>query len=152
MMIFLIVLSIFFFLVDLISKIVIENLLYLGQSIKVINNFFSITYVRNTGAAFNILSEHTWLLVVISFLIIILIGVYIYKNKPKTKIEYISYSMILGGAIGNLYDRVVNGYVIDFLDFNIFGYEYPIFNLSDSFIFIGVVILIIYMWRWKNAD
>lgn len=148
----LIFLSIFFFLIDLISKIVVDNLLFLGESIKIINNFFNITYVRNTGAAFSILSKHTYLLVFVSIFIITLILYYINKNKPKTKIEYISYSMILGGAVGNLYDRIVYGYVIDFLDFNIFGYEYPIFNLSDSFIFIGVLILIIYMWRCKDGN
>lgn len=147
-----IILSIIFFLIDLVSKIIIKEKLFLGQSIKVINNFFNITYVRNTGAAFSILSKHTYLLVFVSIFIITLVLYYINKNKPKTKIEYISYSMILGGAIGNLYDRIVYGYVIDFLDFNIFGYEYPIFNLSDSFIFVGVFILIIHIWRCKDAN
>lgn len=147
-----IILSIIFFLIDLISKIIIKESLFLGQSIKVINNFFNITYVRNTGAAFSILSKHTYLLVFVSIFIITLVLYYINKNKPKTKIEYISYSMILGGAVGNLYDRIVYGYVIDFLDFLIFGYEYPIFNLSDSFIFIGVLILIVYMWRCKDGN
>lgn len=148
----LIILSIIFFLIDLISKKIITESLYIGESIKIIKNFFNITYVRNTGAAFSILSEYTWLLVIVSLFIIFLIVYYISKNKPKNKIEYISYSMILGGAIGNLYDRVVYGYVIDFLDFNLFGYPYPIFNLSDSFIFIGVILLIIYIWRRKDAN
>lgn len=147
-----IILSIIFFLIDLISKKIITESLYIGESIKIIKNFFNITYVRNTGAAFSILSEYTWLLVIVSLFIIFLIVYYISKNKPKNKIEYISYSMILGGAIGNLYDRVVYGYVIDFLDFNLFGYSYPIFNLSDSFIFIGVILLIIHIWRRKDAN
>lgn len=146
------ILTIIFFLIDLISKKIIEKLLYLGQSIKIINNFFNITYVRNTGAAFSILSKHTYLLVLVSIFIIMFILYYINKNKPKIKIEYISYSMILGGAIGNLYDRIVYGYVIDFLDFNIFGYEYPIFNLSDSFIFVGVILLLVYTWRCKDGN
>ena len=77
---------------------------------------------------------------------------YIYKNKPKSLIEKIGYSMILGGAIGNFLDRVIYGYVIDFLDFNIFGYEYPIFNLADSFILIGVILLVIYTWRCKDGN
>lgn len=147
-----IILTIIFFLIDLISKIIIKESLFLGQSIKIINNFFNITYVRNTGAAFSILSKHTYLLVFVSIFIITLVLYYINKNKPKTKIEYISYSMILGGAVGNLYDRIVYGYVIDFLDFNIFGYEYPIFNLSDSFIFVGVIILSVYTWRCKDGN
>ena len=86
-------------------------------------------------------------LVIISFIIY-----YICKNKPKSNFEKISYSMILGGAIGNLIDRIIYGYVVDFLDFNVFGYDYPIFNLADSFILIGVILLVIWTWRCKDGN
>lgn len=147
-----IIFTIMFLVIDIISKLLISNLMYVGQSIKIIKDFFNITYVRNTGAAWSILSGKTWLLIIVSLIIIALIVFYIYKNKPKTKIEKISYSMIIGGAIGNLIDRIIYGYVVDFLDFNIFGYDYPIFNLADSFILIGVILLVIYTWRCKDGN
>ena len=65
-------------------------------------------------------------------------------NKEEiNKIESISYGMIIGGIIGNLFDRIIYSYVIDFLDFRIFGYHYPVFNLADSFIVIGIIMMII---------
>ena len=76
-------------------------------------------------------------------LIIIFIGIYVYKNKINSKVEQFGYSVILGGAIGNFVDRIVYGYVIDFLDFNILGYDFPIFNFADTFIVIGVFLLVI---------
>ena len=147
-----IILVIISFLIDLICKIIVSNLLDVNEVIVVIRNFFNITYVRNTGAAWSIFAGETLGLIVISLIIIALIIYYVSKNKFKSKLELFGYSLILGGAIGNLYDRIVYGYVIDFLDFNIFGYDYPIFNLADSFIFIGVILVIIYTWRCKDGN
>lgn len=148
----LIILTIIFFVVDLVSKLIVNSLMTVHDSLVVIPNFFNISYFRNTGGAWSILSEYTWLLIIISFLIVLFIGVYIYKNNVKNKLELWGYSMILGGAIGNLLDRIIYGYVIDFLDFNIFGYNYPIFNLADTFIVLGVILLIIYsFWGEKNV-
>jgi len=141
-----------FLVVDIISKLIVSNLMSVYDSIIVVKDFFYITYVRNTGAAWSIFADKTWLIIIISLIIIGLIVVYIYKNKPKSKIEIVGYSMILGGAIGNFIDRIVYGYVIDFLDFYIFGYDYPIFNLADSFIFVGVILIIIYAWRCKDGN
>ena len=147
-----IILVIISFLIDLISKIIVSNLLDVNEMIVVIKDFLNITYVRNTGAAWSIFAGETLGLIVISLIIIALIIYYVSKNKFKSKLELFGYSLILGGAIGNLYDRIVYGYVIDFLDFYIFGYDYPIFNLADSFIFIGVLILVIYTWRCNDGD
>ena len=147
-----IILTIIFLLIDIVSKLVVSNLMKVFDSIVVIKDFFYITYVRNTGAAWSILSDKTWLIIIISLIIIGLIILYICKNKPKSNCENIGYAMILGGAIGNFIDRIVYGYVIDFFDFYIFGYDYPIFNVADSFIFIGVIILIIYTWRCNDGD
>lgn len=147
-----IILTILFFVIDLVSKLVISNLMNVNDTILVIKDFFYITYVRNTGAAWSIFAGKTWLLVIVSFIIIVFIIYYILKNKPKSKLEKIGYAMILGGAIGNFFDRIVYGYVIDFFDFYIFGYSYPIFNLADSFIFVGVILLIIYTWRCKDGN
>ena len=146
------ILLVVFLIIDVVSKLVVSNLMDVNDSIIIIKNFFNITYVRNTGAAFSIFAGERGLLLIVSILIISLIVYYVYKNKPKNKLEMLGYSMILGGAIGNFIDRIVYGYVIDFFDFYIFGYDYPIFNMADSFIFIGVVLLIKCMWRCKNGD
>ena len=146
----LIILTIIFFLVDFCSKLLVSNLIGVHDSIVVINKFFNISYFRNTGGAWSILSNHTWLLIVFSLLIIVFIIGYIRKNKVNKRLELIGYSMILGGSIGNLFDRIVYGYVIDFLDFNIFGYSFPIFNLADTFIVLGVFMLLFDSFRGKK--
>ena len=147
-----IIFTIIFFFIDLISKLIVSNFMNVQDSIIVISNFFNITYVRNTGAAWSIFAGKTWMLIIVSLIIISIIVWYIFKNNPKNNLEKISYSMILGGSVGNLFDRIVYGYVIDFLDFNLFGYDYPIFNLADTFIVIGVLLLVIYMWRCKDGN
>jgi signal peptidase II len=151
-MLMMIILTIVFLVIDIVSKLVVSNLMNVYDSIVIIKNFFYISYVRNTGAAWSIFSNNTWFVILISLLIIGGIIIYILKNKPKSKLEKVGYSMILGGALGNLIDRVIYGYVIDFLDFYIFGYDYPIFNLADTFIVIGVILLLIYTWRCKDGN
>lgn len=147
-----IILTLMFLLVDIVSKIIINEYFILEKSIKLINNFLYITYVRNTGAAWSIFSSRTVLVLLISSFIIIGIILYIYKNRPKNKVEKIAYSMILGGAIGNFINRIIYGYVIDFIDVKIFGYNYPIFNLADTFIVIGVILLVVYTWRCNDGN
>ncbi len=147
-----IILTIVFLVVDIVSKLIVSNLMDIHDSIIVIKDFFYITYVRNTGAAWSMFAGKTWLLIIVSLMIIGFICFYIYKNKPKSKIEMVGYSLVLGGAIGNFLDRVIYGYVIDFFDFYIFGYNYPIFNVADIFIVIGVMILAICVWRDKDGN
>ena len=146
------ILTIIFLIIDIISKLVVSSLMNVYDSIVIIKNFFCITYVRNTGAAWSIFEGRVLGIIVVSLIIISFIVYYISKQKVKSKLEKIGYSLILGGSLGNLLDRVIYGYVIDFLDFNIFGYDYPIFNLADSFIFVGVMLLIIYTWRYNDGD
>lgn len=147
-----VILTIIFFIIDIGSKLIVSNFMNVNDSIIIIKDFFYITYVRNTGAAWSMFAGKIWLLIIVSILIIGFIIWYIYKNKPKNKLEKLGYAMILGGSFGNLFDRVIYGYVIDFFDFYIFDYDYPIFNLADSFIFIGVIILIIYTWRCNDGN
>ena len=135
-------LSIIIFIIDLISKQIIINTFSLYQSKTIISNFFYLTYVKNTGAAFSILKDKQILLLIITAIALYIFNKYITKDKFK-KFEYISYPLILGGIIGNMFDRLIYGYVIDFFDFRIFGYNYPVFNLADSFIVIGAIIFII---------
>ena len=150
--IMIIIITFLVFLFDILSKIVVINYLQLEESVKVINNFLYLTYVRNTGAAWSILSNNSYVVLGISLLIIVGIIWYIWKNKIDNRFEEVAYSLVLGGAIGNFINRLFYGYVIDFIDIKIFGYDYPIFNLADVFIVIGVILLIIYSWRNVNGN
>lgn len=141
-----------FFLIDISSKYIISKIVTLGNSIDIIKNFLRISYVKNTGAAFSILDGNTLFVTIIGIVIIIVIIWYLYKNKVNKMIDKIGYSLILGGSIGNLFDRVCYGYVRDFIDIQIGEYNYPIFNLADSFIVIGVILLFISAWRDKHGN
>lgn len=134
------------FIIDRIVKFIIILSMSLGESIKIINNFFNITYVANDGAAFSILSSKVILLIIISLIVLIFLIRYIVKNELK-KIEYISYGILMGGILGNLFDRIIYSSVIDYLDFNIFGYKFPIFNFADVCIVISIGIILIDMIR-----
>ena len=117
-----------------------------GQSITVIPNFFSITLIGNTGAAFSILSSNTLLLIVISVVVLNLIYFFLIKGKKLNDFEQISYGLLIGGIIGNLIDRALHMQVIDYLDFTFFGYNFPVFNLADiaiviSMVFIGIQVI-----------
>lgn len=130
---------------DVISKIFISNILILNKSITIIPNFFYLTYTHNYGGAWSIFDNSTLFITIVSFLIIIGIIYYLFKNKVTKKIEIVGYSLLLGGAIGNLIDRIVYGYVIDFLDFYILGYDFPIFNVADIGIVVGIILLLVSM-------
>lgn len=130
---------------DVISKIFISNILILNKSITIIPNFFYLTYTHNYGGAWSIFDNSTLFITIVSFLIIIGIIYYLFKNKVTRKIEIVGYSLLLGGAIGNLIDRIVYGYVIDFLDFYIFKYDFPIFNVADIGIVVGIILLLVSM-------
>ena len=108
------------------------------STIPVINNFFYLTYLENKGAAFGIIQNSIWLLIAITLIIVIFAGFYIYKNPRIAVLSRYSIALIIAGAIGNLIDRVRNGYVIDFFDFVI----WPIFNIADMSVVIGAFILI----------
>ena len=124
------------------SKLFCDLLLNLNEPVKIINNFFNITYVHNEGAAWSILSGQRFILILISLIAIIFLYKYLNDFK-ENKRNIIAFGLLFGGIFGNLYDRLFLGYVRDFLDFNIFGYNYPIFNISDICIFIGTILIII---------
>lgn len=132
------------FILDFVCKFIITHILDFNDSIMVIRNFFYISLVKNTGGAFSIFTGSTFLLIVISFLILLGIFVYIYRNNIRNRISLIGFGLLIGGAMGNLFDRIFYGYVIDYLDFKVFGYGYPIFNLADSFVVIGVILLLFF--------
>ena len=148
-----IIITLIVFVIDIISKLLVVNFINYNESIHLIGSFLSFTYVKNYGAAWSIFYDRSYLVTIISLLIILAIVYYLIKNKPKKNMEKIAYSLILGGAFGNFVNRIIYGYVVDFIDIKIFNYDYPIFNLADSFIVVGVLIMIIYTWRCnKNGD
>lgn len=138
------------FLIDQISKVLIIKSFRVRASLPIIKDFFYLTYTHNTGAAFSILTGRRLFLIITTFIVIMFIIYYLMKNKITSKLELVSFSLIIGGSLGNLFDRIIRGYVVDFLDFRIFSYNFPIFNLADTFIVIGVLLLIINMARKEN--
>ena len=140
-------LSILIVALDQIVKSVINYFMTLNSSIIIIKDFFSLTYVMNSGAAWSILTGHTWLLILLAILALNLIYIFLIKDKNLSKIETIIYSLLIGGILGNLIDRIIYGKVVDYLDFKIFNYNFPIFNLADIFICISVFMLIISIIR-----
>ncbi|MBX3630831.1 MAG: lipoprotein signal peptidase [Nitrosomonas sp.] len=130
---------------DLATKYWIESLLSYGEYIP-ITGFFNLVLTYNTGAAFSFLSEASgwqrWLLSAIAAIASCVIIYLLHKYRAE-KLFCFSLSLILGGALGNLWDRITLGYVVDFLDFYLGDYHWPAFNIADSAIFIGAVLLII---------
>lgn len=127
--------------IDQLVKIIVINNMNLFDSINIITNFFKITYVRNTGAAWSILSGNTWFLIAISLIALVVIYLYFIKDKKLNKLESISYGLLIGGILGNLIDRIIYGYVIDYLDFKIINYDFPIFNIADICIVISIILI-----------
>ena len=127
--------------VDRLTKIFFSENLGFGESIPVIKNIFHFTLVHNTGIAFGLFKHHGVVFIIVPIIAIALLvfNLYYYRhNNEVLSLEYIlAFSLILGGAIGNLIDRILYGYVIDFIDFRI----WPVFNIADSAITIGAVII-----------
>ena len=112
------------------------------NTVNIIDNFFSLTYVLNDGAAFSLFASRTYLLILIALICLFFI-IYELKNNLDDRVLSIGYSLVLAGLLGNFIDRLIDGYIIDYLSFKILGYSYPIFNLADILIVVGIVIVII---------
>lgn len=147
-----IILSIIFIIIDQLFKIIVVNNLTNNKSIEVIKSFFYLTYTNNKGAAFSILTGRRILLILVALIVIGVLIYYVRKNKIEGKVNKIALSLVIGGSIGNLIDRILRGAVVDFIDIKIFGYNFPIFNLADTFIVIGVFLLIIEMFRKEHKN
>ena len=142
---------------DQVTKVYIMETMRLHESIVVIPDFFSITYIRNPGAAFGLLasSGHTFRLVffgLTSVFALGLLGMIFFRLRHDDWVGQLSIAGILGGAIGNLLDRVRFGEVIDFLDFYINGYHWPAFNVADAAISVGVFFLILHFALEKKDE
>ena len=136
----LIVLGIYF--IDLITKLLVTNNLKLYGSKKVIKNFLYITYTKNKGAAFSLLENHRFIIIIISLIILFYILKELLKKK-NTLTNELALTFILGGLISNLSDRLFLGYVRDFIDFRFGSFNFAIFNVGDIFIVIGCILYLI---------
>lgn len=114
-----------------------------GRGIEIIKDFFYITEVKNTGGAWGMFSGNVLLLAVISAVVVIVLYYFLKNEKSLSKLSITYYAMLFAGIIGNFIDRLFNGYVIDYLNFYIFGYDFPVFNIADIFIVLGIILMII---------
>ena len=154
-LIFLVTVSLTVIFLDQISKSWIEHNVSLYQSIQVIPNFFHITHIQNTGGAFGILAEFKGLyfktfFILFTLLTIGVVGFFYCKLKPNQDAPALGIALIIGGAIGNLVDRIRLGGVIDFIDVHYYSLHWPAFNVADSAITIGSVLLgvLIFLKKW----
>lgn len=131
------ILGLFVFLLDRWSKILVVRNLVPGESIPLWPGIFHLTYVRNTGAAFSLLANQRGVLLFTSLVVIVIILFFLRSLDRLGWLHRLSFGLILGGAAGNLYDRILSGQVVDFLDFRV----WPVFNLADAAIVVGVLLL-----------
>ncbi len=121
---------------DRLSKFAALN--FLETSIPIIPNVFNLTFATNTGVAFGFFQDANAFFIIVNSIIVIGIVIYSIKVKPTNTIEAIARPLVIGGAVGNIIDRVIYGYVIDFLHFSLI--DFPVFNIADSCICIGMVL------------
>ena len=134
------------FLADQLVKWYVDTSMYIGQSIPVIDNIFHITYILNPGAAFGMLEHKRWIFIIVA-LVIMAATIYCYRwIKQESSLIRCGIGLLLGGAAGNLLDRIQTGLVVDFLDFRV----WPVFNIADIGICVGAGMLMFSVWRRRN--
>lgn len=136
------IIAVLVLIIDQVSKSLVEIFLNLHENFTVIKNFFYITVAHNTGGAWSIFSNHSYLFIVASVIAILLLIKFMFGFKNNFR-NNLAFGFLFGGIFSNLADRVFLGYVRDFLDFKLFGYDYPIFNIADVTIVVGVLLLVV---------
>ncbi len=138
-------LSLLALILDQASKLAVDGAMQLYQSIPIMP-YFNLTYVHNTGAAFSFLSEaggwQRWFFAGLALVISIVIAFWLARLKRHETLLAVALALVLGGAIGNLIDRLAYGYVIDFLDVYYQDWHWPAFNIADSAITLGVILML----------
>ena len=129
--------------IDQFLKILVRHNMNVLQTIPLIPNFFSLTYVNNEGAAWGIFENSTIFLIFVSIIAILWLQKYIHQETSWNYIKILSFGFVLSGIVGNLIDRLLYMAVTDYLDFNIFGYNFPVFNFADIAIVVGISIMMI---------
>ncbi len=136
------IIAAFVALLDQIIKYSVVNNIKPHGTVSIISGVLNITYVENRGVAFGMFTDMRWIFVALTALMIFAIIFYMFKKRPEGKFFYIVAGLIIGGGLGNLYDRIVNGYVIDYISLSFFP---PVCNFADYCITVGVILLIFYV-------
>lgn len=138
-------------LIDQLTKGIISTKFAVNESLMLIKNFFSLTYTYNYGGAWNLLNNYSFVLIIFSIaaLIILFRFMNLFKNNWR---NIVAFGFIVGGTCGNLLDRLIYGYVRDFFDVNIFKYNYPVFNVADICIVVGVILLIYAVFKGEDKN
>ncbi|PCF42082.1 signal peptidase II [Staphylococcus delphini] len=135
---------------DQLTKFIIRTQMTIGESFAVLPKFLYITSHRNNGAAWGILSGKMTFFYIITVIILVALIVFYIKEAKNNMLMQIAISLLFSGALGNFIDRVSSGEVVDFIDTVIFGYDFPIFNIADASLTIGVILLIIVLLKDQN--
>src|SRR5262252_5560390 len=140
--------AVFVVLLDRMTKLAVARNISLHDSIQIIPDFFRITHVENRGAAFGLFADSPseWkiaMLVLFSVIALVIVSTLLWRNSHSMNTTGIGLSLILGGAVGNLWDRLLSGRVVDFLLFYVGEYQWPAFNVADSAIVVGAGLLVI---------
>ncbi len=134
-----VIIAIIVLIFDQLTKVIVDAY---NSQFTIIDNVFNITYYQNTGAAWSILEGNILLLIGISIVALVLVYSMMFSFENNV-LNDAAFGLLFGGILGNLIDRILFGYVRDFIELNIFGYNFPVFNLADTAIVVGVIIIII---------
>ncbi|MCI9292220.1 MAG: signal peptidase II [Erysipelotrichaceae bacterium] len=130
-------------LIDQLTKYYVSSHMMLGQKIPIISGFFNFTYYHNTGAAWSMLEGKMWFFYIITIVALIAMWMFYQHAKESDVITRYGLVLMMAGTVGNFIDRLCFQYVRDFIDFIIFGYDFPVFNIADMALCIGVFFIII---------
>lgn len=127
---------------DQLLKLLVVNTIKSGGSVDILGGFVKFIYVENKGVAFGMMENFQWLFILVTGIIMVALIVYLFKYKPTSKLLQVSFALIIGGGIGNLIDRIMQGYVVDYIQLAIFP---PVCNFADYCVTIGTALLVIYV-------
>ncbi len=137
-----IILSVLVLALDMLTKRLAVFFLEGGGSVPILQGILHFTYVENTGVAFGMLQDRRIIFITVSLAVLVVLGLYFYKTKRRDRFLKFGTALVFSGAVGNLIERVFNGYVVDFIDFRLINF--PVFNVADIAVCVGAVLLLLH--------